>query len=85
MNCSSKLSHFLSGLPPTSITTDHRLIYWSNETEGKLYSMTKAKEDSMLAGMSRGVISVNITGVRRITALGPHLQPYPGSKYLHVP
>ncbi|PNF32885.1 hypothetical protein B7P43_G01836 [Cryptotermes secundus] len=71
-----------AGLPPTSITTDHRLLYWSNETEGKLYSVTKAKEDSMLASMSRGVMSVNITGVRRITALGPHLQPYPVPKCL---
>jgi hypothetical protein len=43
--------------------------------------MTKVKEDSMSAGMSRGVVSVNITGVRRITALGQHLQPYPGSKH----
>ncbi|KAJ9583818.1 hypothetical protein L9F63_021821, partial [Diploptera punctata] len=71
-----------AGLPPTSLTTDHHLLYWSNETEGKVYSIVKAAEDSMMASMSRGVRSVNITGVRRIAALGPHLQPYPDPKCL---
>ncbi|XP_021913370.1 proto-oncogene tyrosine-protein kinase ROS isoform X3 [Zootermopsis nevadensis] len=71
-----------AGLPPTSITTDHRLLYWSNETEGKVYSVMKATEDQVLASMTRGVMSVNITGVRRIAALGQHLQPYPVPKCL---
>ncbi|XP_069689840.1 proto-oncogene tyrosine-protein kinase ROS isoform X2 [Periplaneta americana] len=71
-----------AGLPPTSLTTDHRLLYWSNETEGKVYSVVKTGEDSVMASMSRGVMSVNITGVRRIAALGPHLQPYPVPKCL---
>jgi len=35
-------------------------------------------DNSALASVSRSVTSVNITGVRRIEALGPHLQPYPG-------
>jgi hypothetical protein len=36
----------------------------------------------MLASMSRGIASVNMTGVRRIAALGQHLQPYPGINQL---
>jgi len=76
--CSKLLKQFpFAGLPPTSITTDSRLLYWSNETEGKVYSVMKP----MLTSMSRGIASVNMTGVRRIAALGQHLQPYPGIRH----
>jgi hypothetical protein len=42
-----------------------------------VYSVMKP----MLTSMSRGIASVNMTGVRRIAALGQHLQPYPGIRH----
>ncbi|CAG2069261.1 unnamed protein product, partial [Timema podura] len=73
-----------TGLPPTSVTTDHRLLYWSNSTEGRIYSVVKPtsaaqRQNKELEYMSLGVTRIDVSGVRRITALGLHLQPYPGN------
>nr|CAD7427325.1 unnamed protein product [Timema monikensis] len=77
----------VSGLPPTSVTTDHRLLYWSNSTEGRIYSVVKPtsaaqRHNKELEYMSSGVTRIDVSGVRRITALGLHLQPYPVRKCL---
>ncbi|XP_054270502.1 proto-oncogene tyrosine-protein kinase ROS isoform X2 [Macrosteles quadrilineatus] len=66
-----------AGLPPTSMTVDHRLVYWSNASEGRIYSVVKASDNSMMASLVGGVSSINATGVRNIAAVGSHLQPYP--------
>nr|CAD7258653.1 unnamed protein product [Timema shepardi] len=76
-----------TGLPPTSVTTDHRLLYWSNSTEGRIYSVVKPtsaaqRQNKELEYMSSGVTRIDVSGVRRITALGLHLQPYPVRKCL---
>nr|CAD7413857.1 unnamed protein product [Timema poppensis] len=76
-----------TGLPPTSVTTDHRLLYWSNSTEGRIYSVVKPtsaaqRQNKELEYMSLGVTRIDVSGVRRITALGLHLQPYPVRKCL---
>ncbi|XP_046670760.1 proto-oncogene tyrosine-protein kinase ROS-like isoform X1 [Homalodisca vitripennis] len=66
-----------AGLPPTSMTVDHRLVYWSNATEGRIYSLNK---DPSL--VSSELTAINATGVRNIAALGSHLQPYPDAHCL---
>ncbi|XP_071445601.1 proto-oncogene tyrosine-protein kinase ROS [Hetaerina americana] len=79
---------FNKGLPPTSVTSDGRNVYWSNSTEGKVYSIPRLseaydnKEESQgkqkLSDLSaHRATAMDVTGVRRIIALGPHLQPYP--------
>lgn len=58
---------------PSSLTSDHRHIFWSNETEGKIY-MTDKKEFTELYQ----------PGVSRIRAIGGHLQPLPPNQCLIV-
>lgn len=67
-----------TGLPPTSLTTDHKLVYWSNATEGRVYSAVKNTDEVLIGPIFKGVKGVNINGVQQIAALGTHLQPYPG-------
>ncbi|GLH07146.1 Protein sevenless [Gryllus bimaculatus] len=64
-------------LPPTSLTADHRLVYWSNASEGRIYSVTKDFHGEDVASLVNSVTKVDVLGVQRITALGSHLQPYP--------
>ncbi|KAK7868921.1 hypothetical protein R5R35_014230 [Gryllus longicercus] len=66
-----------AGLPPTSLTADHRLVYWSNASEGRIYSVTKDFHGEDVASLVNSVTKVDVLGVQRITALGSHLQPYP--------
>lgn len=54
-------------LPPTSITTDHRYVYWSNETENSVYIL---KQDNKIE-------EIPVQGVKKIMAIGSHLQPFP--------
>ncbi|XP_063241344.1 proto-oncogene tyrosine-protein kinase ROS isoform X2 [Bacillus rossius redtenbacheri] len=63
------------GLPPTALTTDRQLVYWSNASEARVYSVPKGE----------GVADVRVLeeeGVRQITAVGAHLQPYPAADCL---
>lgn len=56
---------------------DHHQIYWSNSTEGTIYSLTKYPEQILPTFVS-GMTSINATGVHDISVIGTHLQPYPG-------
>lgn len=71
---------FLVGLPPTSMTVDHKLVYWSNASEGRVYSLAKNRQlgNMVVANLVNGVTAFNASGVRTIAAVGQHLQPYPG-------
>ncbi|RZF47348.1 hypothetical protein LSTR_LSTR014970 [Laodelphax striatellus] len=76
-----------AGLPPTSITADHKLVYWSNATEGRVYSLAKAPRRSsqplqLAADLTNGVTAFKASGVRSIAAVGQHLQPYPVARCL---
>ncbi|KAJ8882585.1 hypothetical protein PR048_014396 [Dryococelus australis] len=75
----SSCDNALWGLPPTSLTTDRQLVYWSNSSEGRIYSVVKSgagahgKAENLVAGVRR----LDVGRVRQITAMGTHLQPYP--------
>ncbi|XP_075227577.1 receptor protein-tyrosine kinase sevenless [Lycorma delicatula] len=73
-----------AGLPPTSITVDHKLVYWSNATEGRVYSLAKNTQlgNMVIANLVSGVTAFNASGVRNIAAVGQHLQPYPVARCL---
>lgn len=70
--CDCKIIVHSPKLPPTSITTDHRYIYWSNETEDMIYIL---KQNSVIQEFA-------LRGVRKITAVGAHLQPFPAGRCL---
>lgn len=65
--CDCKIVAYSQKLPPMSVTSDHRYVYWSNETENSVYIL---KQDSK-------VEDIPVPGVRKITAIGSHLQPFP--------
>lgn len=79
-----------SGLPPTSLTADKTYIYWSNETLGKVYSISKETRSpkSRIMGEicdflhQNPVVTEEIRGIRSIRAIGNHLQPYPDASCL---
>ena len=54
-----------------SITADQTHIYWSDGLEGRVYAASKDSNNSAVA-------QFDLRGVRRVTAIGPHLQPFPG-------
>lgn len=74
----SEIAFNLPGLPPTSLTVDLQHIYWSNETENKLYKIPKTKFLH-----SENVSSLYVPGLKKIQAYGRHLQPLPGNHYNH--
>uniref|UniRef100_T1HB35 Tyrosine-protein kinase receptor n=1 Tax=Rhodnius prolixus TaxID=13249 RepID=T1HB35_RHOPR len=73
-----------TGLPASSITSDQEFIYWSNERESRLYNVAK-REINDSRGTPVDVRFEYIPGIRRITAFGKHLQPYPDLKCLIPP
>jgi hypothetical protein len=78
-----------AGLPPSAVTADGERVYWSNASLGRVYSAPKGQHAPLLplhqgAQGSHGLTAKELDGVRRITALGPHLQPYPGEHYLQT-
>ncbi|XP_014219351.1 proto-oncogene tyrosine-protein kinase ROS [Copidosoma floridanum] len=60
------------GLPPTSLTTDKRYIYWSNRDTGKIHYTDKNG-----FGDSMTIKDYLINDTRSIRAIGKSLQPYP--------
>lgn len=58
---------------PSSLTSDHKHIFWSNETEGKIYMTDK-----------QNFVEIAHPGVSRIRAIGAHLQPMPANDCLTV-
>lgn len=58
--------------PPTSITTDHRYLFWTNDVEDVIYIRKESAE----------IQEFVLSGVRRIKAIGSHLQPLPPAKCL---
>lgn len=72
--CECKLLVHSSKLPPTSITTDHRYLYWSNKTEDSIFILN---EDLKIQRFE-------VEGVRKIMAIGSHLQPFPPSVCLRA-
>ncbi|XP_014249043.1 proto-oncogene tyrosine-protein kinase ROS [Cimex lectularius] len=73
------LQHNETGLPPSWITSDQELVYWSNSTENRLYSLQK--RDLERYGIAQPKHEF-IPGLKEITAFGNHLQPYPDLKCL---
>jgi len=51
---------------PSSLTTDHHFLFWSNETEGKIY---------MADGGN--IVELDEPSVNRIRSIASHLQPLP--------
>ncbi|KAK6636659.1 hypothetical protein RUM43_010321 [Polyplax serrata] len=72
--CDCRLLVHSSKLPPTSITTDHKYLYWSNETEDSIFIFKENTEIQKFA----------FEGARKIVAIGSHLQPFPPAVCLTV-
>lgn len=72
--CDCRLLVHSSKLPPTSITTDHKYLYWSNETEDSIFIFKENTEIQKFA----------LEGARKIVAIGSHLQPFPPAVCLTV-
>lgn len=64
--CDCRLMVHSSKLSPTSLTTDHKYLYWSNETE-----------DSVFIYKQNSIETFTLEGVKKIMAVGSHLQPFP--------
>ncbi|CAG5115203.1 unnamed protein product, partial [Candidula unifasciata] len=62
------------GLPPSLLAVDHLRVSWYNQTEGKLYSVTKAMGD--------GLVIHDVGDLQDIVAYGSHLQFLPDSRCL---
>lgn len=64
----------IKGLSPSSITADRSKIYWTNDDLGQIFSVDKRS----IQRESRAVLrTTSFMGIRKIRAIGDHLQPYP--------
>ena len=81
-----------AGLPPSDVTADGERVYWANASLSRVYSAPKAHGPQVSRGAgpaprpgpgpgpqgAHGLTARELDGVRSITAIGSHLQPYPG-------
>lgn len=82
-----------AGLPPSAVAADGERVYWANASLSRVYSAPKAHDTHAAhpalnfqapqgTQTSHGLTARELSGVRRIAALGSHLQPYPAEHCL---